>query len=190
MASNGQWLIRSVVAGYGASAGHSAWRATKNNYPAIVLFGVAFALTAALLYFVYKFAKALFEPSDNKTARVCGFGTGAVVSIMYLSWVLYWSAFLVSSFIHPAKLPGYDWVPQQVVSAVYENTVHSMVRSALLVRKLVKPDADDVDIPFGSIKPNEENPDLMATLNLVARLYFLAIILGAAAGVRKRRQPG
>lgn len=190
MANSGQLIGRSFVVGYSASAGHSAWCATKKHAPAILVLSVAFVLAAAPLFFVYKSAKAAFAPTDDKASRILLFGTGAVLSVMYLGWALYWSSFFVSSFIHPARLPGYDLVPKQAVTAVYQNTIHSMVRSSLLVGKLLGRTAEDGEVTSVDLMPNENNPDLMATLNLVARLYFLAATLGVAAGLRQRSQLG
>lgn len=189
MAKEGQWLTRSFLVGYGAGAGHSAWRATKSRASYVVIAGLAVVLTAAPLFFVYKTAKATFErtpPNESRATNLALFGGGAILSVMYLGWALYWSTFAFSAIVHPAKLPGYNLVPEQATTVVYRNVIHSTVRAGLLVGKLFGRTAQDDDVSVGDIYPNAENSDLLDTLNLVARLYFLAFFLGVFAGVRQR----
>lgn len=185
-----RWVSRSFVAGFSASAGHSTWRATRKQAPLIILLSVAFVLAAAPLFFVYRCAKAIFAPATDKARRVIIAGTGAILSVTYLGWALYWSTFAVSSFIHPARLPGYDLVPKQAVTAVYQNTIFSMVRSGSLVAKALGGTVEEGEVASAKLLPDENNTDLMATLNLVVRLYLLATILGVATGIRQRKQLG
>lgn len=190
MMNSVRWVSRSFVAGFSASAGHSTWRATRKHAPLIIVLSLAFVLAAAPLFFVYKCARAIFAPANDKGRRVIIAGTGAVLSVTYLGWALYWSTFAVSSFIHPAQLPGYDLVPKQAVTAVYQNTIHSMVRSGSLVAKAFGETVEEGEVSSAELLPDENNTDLMATLNLVVRLYFLATILGVATGLRQRDQLG
>ena len=187
MSYPGQWLGRSFVVGYGAGAGHSAWRATKSHAPVIVIAGIAALAAVAPLYFVYKTTQAIFERAADMGSRLLMFGGGLAVTVMYLGWVLYWSTFVFSSVIHPAKLPGYDLVPKQAVTAVYQNTVFSMGRSVLLFAKVLG-STSDTDFEFEPIEPGEDNGDMLATMNLVARLYFVAAVLGALSGIRERQR--
>lgn len=135
MAKEGQWLTRSFLVGYGAGAGHSAWRATKSRASHVVIVGLAVFLAAAPLFFVYKTAKTTFEPAppdESRATNLALFGGGAILSVMYLGWALYWSTFAFSAIVHPAKLPGYNLVPEQATTVVYRNVIHSTVRAGLL----------------------------------------------------------
>lgn len=188
MVKEGQWLSRSFLVGYGAGAGHSAWRATKSHASYVVIAGLSVVLTAAPLFFVYKVAKIAVErtiPGESKATKLALFGVGTILSVMYLGWALYWSTFAFSAIVHPAKLPGYNLVPEQATTAVYRNVIYSTVRAGLLVGKLFGRTAQD-DVSVGDIYPNAENTDLHDTLNMVARLYFLAFFLGVFAGLRQR----
>lgn len=187
MGSAGDMLRRSFLLGYGSGAGHSAWRATSKNLSMIAVVVFVLTLVVAPLVFLYMTAKAITEKQETlkiKLSRLIGFGFATCLSAYYLGWILFFTAALAGSIIHPTKVPGYNWVPERVSLAVYQNSMMSLMRTSVIIHKIF-----DDKVPF---KENIDPPsaaDGQATIdvsNLVARIYAFIFIGGIVSGLQQR----
>lgn len=184
----GKTLKRSFLVGYGASAGHSAWRGTKDNILAILAVALALTVVAGPLYFVYKLGKALLErPEDgeSRVARIFWFGLGAGASAMYLGWVLFMASALVTGTGAAQYVPGAKIVPGQVTEAVIANAENSMARTA---RLFGGGQGEQDGKPRDRSAPGNTGVELAGSL--AARAYLLIFCAGLAAGFSQRRQSG
>lgn len=179
-------LTRSFLVGYGAGAGHSAWRATKANAGTILLVGALASLIAGPLYFVYALGHALANGSGGPAAyakRVALNAIGAIGSAWALGWILYMAVFVLSAAVPPEKVPGHSLVPEAAVRAVMANAEASMDRSLGLLsssgaKRTVSSWSDD------PAKHREE----VAAANLVVRTYALTLAVGALLGFASWRR--
>lgn len=173
--------------GYGASAGHSAWRGTRDNILAIAL--IALVLTAVLgpLYFVYKTGRALLERQDegeSRAARILWFGLGTTLSALYMGWVLFMGCALLVGSGAAGHVPGAAIIPARASEAVVHNAENSFVR---LVKLLGGGDGDKGERkPWNRAAPGGDGIELAG--NLAARTYLAIFAAGLAAGYRQRRE--
>ncbi len=184
-------LKRSFLLGYGGSAGHSAWRGTKNNIGPVILAIIAVIVAVAPIYFTYKLGKSLLERPDNpseKLGRIVWFTAGSIFSTMYFGWAIFFLTMIASGFVSPSKIPGYSLVPASASVAMVANAEASLVRSIGIVQSVVdffsEKKTERVRPPANS----KSDQDVLDAGNLAVRLYAVVFGLGLFVGNQQRRE--